>query len=1133
MNTWQSDLGNGIYRNPVLFADYSDPDVIRVNDRYYMTASSFNFTPGLPILVSGDLVNWELKNYALRNIPGEEYTLPRHSCGVWAPAIRYQNGWFYIFYGMPDEGIYMVRTRDALKEWEEPVLVLAGKGLIDPCPLWDDDGRAYVVHAYAKSRAGFNSVLGMFEINPEGTKAVGADVQIFDGTRTQKTIEGPKIYKRNGWYYIFAPAGGVKQGWQTVLRSRRIGGPYEERIVMRQGDTPVNGPHQGALVDTCTGEWWFLHFQDRGAYGRIVHLQPAVWEDGWCIIGKRREGRVFGEPYLFHKKPLLPPQKIAQLSASDGFSGERLSLIWQWLGNHREDFFSLRERPGWLRLNSRNLTGETPAVLWNCPNVLTQKMVCPEFTLRTRLDASGLARGERAGLLAVGDGYAALELFRGSSGLTVRYIQSEKTEAGMSETVLREWKGAADREELTLSLSIELKDRGGAPAVCASFFFETEEHRTYASDRAYEMSPHTWVGAKTGLYAVSDAGEGGGWADFAWVRCEREKEEENPVFEMVEAGELEAVKYMAEYSKTSMNEKDAKGKTLLHYAARSGNTELVRYLTERVGLSFLAGDRNLLTPFEEARLEGQRETEAYFAARAGAPLAGMYKNPVRPGMYPDPSIVRIGEDYYMVNSTFVYFPCIPVSHSRDLVNWEIIGYAVEHSEWARLEGLEGGRGYWAPDISWSNGRFYITASLRLNDDGITLRRQMIVSAERPEGPYSEPVFIEEEGIDPSLFHDDDGRHYMLLNRGARILELNGELTKQISEARLLYYGDHKRAPEGPHLLKKDGYYYLFLAEGGTGMGHMVTAARAESLEGPFEPCPWNPILTQTDGNAGLQCCGHAKPVSTPDGRWFLVFLLGRYEEGYTILGRETGLIAMEWTADGWPLVRGGRNPEALALAPFAGTVQKPDADWREEIFGKKLSLEWMSPRRRRNGAFTVTERGVRIAGDRWDLDSLAAGNLLLRRQTASRFKIRLCMEMESFSGESAEAGMTCYYDENTWIKFGVRVKDGESLCFLEENRGRDRRRTDLGKAEIRQGELRISCSCEGLKRSFSLADAAGKTFSAEVGCAAYLCDEGYSYGKRFTGPMTGVYALGEKTYVLVTSFRTKNLNPVHVLLNKS
>ena len=207
---WKSDQEDGTYKNPILFADYSDPDVIRVGDTYYMTASSFNYVPGLPILTSKDLVNWELKNYAIEKIDEPGYDLPQHAKGVWAPAIRYHEGYFYIYYGMPDEGIYMVRTKDALGTWEKPVLVLAGKGLIDSCPFWDEDGKAYIIHGYAKSRIGFKSHLGIFPMSWDGTKATGEDHILYCGLKTQPTIEGPKVYKRNGYYYIFAPAGGVK-----------------------------------------------------------------------------------------------------------------------------------------------------------------------------------------------------------------------------------------------------------------------------------------------------------------------------------------------------------------------------------------------------------------------------------------------------------------------------------------------------------------------------------------------------------------------------------------------------------------------------------------------------------------------------------------------------------------------------------------------------------------------------------------------------------------------------------------------------------------------------------------------------------------------------------------------------------
>ena len=244
---WQPDNGDGTYSNPILFSDYSDPDVIRAGDDFFMTASSFSNVPGLPILHSRDLVHWKVINYALPRIPEFRYENPVHGCGVWAPAIRQHGGKFYIYFPMPDEGIYVTTADDPAGEWSDPVNIRPGAGWIDPCPLWDDDGRAYLVNALAGSRAHRKSVLNISEMAPDGMSLISGPELVFDGEATgNPTVEGPKLYKRGGWYYIFAPAGSVKQGWQLVLRSRNIYGPYEYRTVLHQGNTKVNGPHQGA-----------------------------------------------------------------------------------------------------------------------------------------------------------------------------------------------------------------------------------------------------------------------------------------------------------------------------------------------------------------------------------------------------------------------------------------------------------------------------------------------------------------------------------------------------------------------------------------------------------------------------------------------------------------------------------------------------------------------------------------------------------------------------------------------------------------------------------------------------------------------------------------------------------------------
>ena len=221
---WKADLGNGTYRNPILYADYSDPDVIRTGEDYFMVASSFCNTPAIPLLHSKDLVSWKVVNYVLDRIPFPGYEKPKHGCGVWAPAIRFHDGKYWVFFPMPDEGIFQCTAEDPFGKWSDPIPVRPGSGWIDPCPFWDDDGRAYLVSAFAKSRIGFKSILHLTEMKPDGTGLLNEGEHIFDGRNTQPTIEGPKLYKKDGMYYILAPAGGVPHGWQTDLRSNNIWG---------------------------------------------------------------------------------------------------------------------------------------------------------------------------------------------------------------------------------------------------------------------------------------------------------------------------------------------------------------------------------------------------------------------------------------------------------------------------------------------------------------------------------------------------------------------------------------------------------------------------------------------------------------------------------------------------------------------------------------------------------------------------------------------------------------------------------------------------------------------------------------------------------------------------------------------
>ncbi len=410
----KADLGNGNYQNPIIYGDYSDPDAIRVGDDYYMISSSFCNAPAIPILHSRDLVNWKVVNYVCRNVPEYRYVNPMHGSGVWAPAIRFHENEYYVYFPMPDEGVYVSKARDPRGEWTKPVNIMPEYGVIDPCPFWDDDGRAYLATAVSGARVGYKSVLKLAEMSPDGMNILSESKIIYDGRNTEnETIEGPKVYKRNGWYYIFSPAGGVKCGFQVVLRSRDLYGPYESRVVMRQGSSPVNGPHQGAWVDTVTGEDWFLHFQDVYAGGRIVHLQPMCWEEDWPVIGKRCEGETYGEPVMTYRKPHVSQSALDNMSGipcepdhSDEFDSDTLGLQWQWNANFEDGWFDTAAKESQLLLHA--VKTNRLRQLSDYRNLLLQKWPAPEFTCETRINIRNLETDDMAGIVSMGQTFGGL-----------------------------------------------------------------------------------------------------------------------------------------------------------------------------------------------------------------------------------------------------------------------------------------------------------------------------------------------------------------------------------------------------------------------------------------------------------------------------------------------------------------------------------------------------------------------------------------------------------------------------------------------------------------------------------------------------------------------------------------------------
>ena len=528
---WQPDLGNGKYKNPVINADYSDPDVVRVGNDYYMTSSSFCDIPGLPILHSKDLVNWEIIGHAIAEMPDYAQAAPDPSHGnhVWAPSIRYHNGEFYIYYGDPDLGIFMTKTKDPAGPWEPLVHVYKAKGVIDTCPFWDEDGKAYIAHGYAGSRAGVKSILGMIEMTPDGTQTIGQDRVIYDGHIENETIEGAKMYKRGDWYYIFSPAGGVATGWQEVLRSKSPWGPYEVRNVMDQGTTDINGPHQGAWIDTPDGlQDWFIHFQDKGPYGRVVHLQPMAWNnDGWPVIGVDPDGDGRGEPVKEYTKPNVGSVSLKNNPVeNDEFDSIELGKQWQWKGNPNALWYFCDANNSQLRLFSQKTSDR--GRLYDSSNLLLQKFPAENFTATTKVEFmprknnGKIMPGERAGLVIAGYNLGAIQLVSKEDGIYLSEVESLKSNKGGTET---ETASLKLDENKPLYLRVNVKMKGKNPnqkedykcEAIFSYSFDGKKFTTFG--KPLQVTEGHWIGAKVGLFCMRDwASNDSGWLNVDWFR---------------------------------------------------------------------------------------------------------------------------------------------------------------------------------------------------------------------------------------------------------------------------------------------------------------------------------------------------------------------------------------------------------------------------------------------------------------------------------------------------------------------------------------------------------------------------------------------------------------------------------------
>ena len=511
-NEWISDLGNGRYKNPVLFADYSDPDLVKVGEDFYMVASSFNVMPGIPVLHSKDLINWAIVGHVYDRLPFEKFDKPAHGHGAWAPSIRHHNDLFYVYFCTPHTGLFVATAKNPAGPWELKQMA-AVELWEDPAPFWDDDGNAYLVRG--KVRA---DILYLHKLSEDGKKLLDNGKVIYHNVEEQPVIEGPKMIKKDGYYYILAPAGGVEAGWQAVLRSKNIYGPYESKTVLHQGNTEINGPHQGGLVNLDSGEWWFMHFQERQPYGRIVHLQPVRWQDGWPIMGKDINGDGIGEPVPEWKKPDVgKTYPIVVPQTSDEFNSKKLGLQWQWHANPQREWYSLNNaKPGYMRLYAaQNLTQF--GNLYFVPNLLLQKFPAPKFSATTKITFQPDAINDKSGLVVMGREWAYLALYKTDddvrlgmfTGLYDRNIDGTKEIESIKAKT-------SNKNEYTYLLRAEVGSEGNT-----RFLYSIDGEKFSSIGNIFQAKEGVWIGAKIGIFSQSPGIiESNGHADFDWFRVE-------------------------------------------------------------------------------------------------------------------------------------------------------------------------------------------------------------------------------------------------------------------------------------------------------------------------------------------------------------------------------------------------------------------------------------------------------------------------------------------------------------------------------------------------------------------------------------------------------------------------------------
>jgi xylan 1,4-beta-xylosidase len=530
---------------------------------------------------------------------------------------------------------------------------------------------------------------------------------------------------------------------------------------------------------------------------------------------------------------------------------------------------------------------------------------------------------------------------------------------------------------------------------------------------------------------------------------------------------------------------------------------------------------------------------------------GHYRNPILAGCYPDPSICRVGDDYYLVNSTFSYFPGIPIFHSRDLVNWTQLGHVIDRPAQLKYSGLGVTRGIFAPSLKYHNGVFYLTCTM-VDSGG-----NFLVTATNPAGPWSDPVWLDFEGIDPTLFFDDDGRAWMINNgspagpplyqghRAIWIQEFNLATKKLMGSRKLILNGgvDLAKKPvwiEGPHIFKRNGWYYLCCAEGGTSLEHSQVVLRSKSVLGPFVPWEKNPILTQRDldGTApnAVTCTGHAELVIGPDGNWWSAFLGCRPFAGqYWTTGRETFLLPVKWTDDGWPVILppGERVPYVVASPGRAyraeATVSHPPDEpsdeaarqrrlalpvgsasltgnftWHDDFSKPALDFAWFMLRTPAENWWSISKDSLALTPRADRLSDKGNPSFLARRVQHAKFDASAKLDVPVTAGVSA--GLAIFQNETHHYYFAAQRTAEGLKVFVEKWNGPKAERIFSGALpETKELELRIAGDEKILSFAYALQPGEWKVVVPDADALA-ITVQAAGGGNHFTGAVIGPHA---------------------------